>query len=63
VFLVKSVQHLSENMQFPGFLFPQVVQDRVVTFLGHSVVSRLFGRAGPTHIVIPTSQRDYAGHP
>ena len=22
----KSIQHLSEKMQFPGFLFPQVVQ-------------------------------------
>jgi len=26
VFLVKSMQHLSENKQFPVFLFPQVVQ-------------------------------------
>jgi len=26
VFLVKSMQHLSEKMQLSGFLFPQVVQ-------------------------------------
>jgi len=26
VFLVKSMQHLSEKMRFSGFLFPQVVQ-------------------------------------
>ena len=26
VFLVKGMQHLSEKMQFPGFLFSQVVQ-------------------------------------
>jgi len=26
VFLLKSVQHLSDKMQFPGFLFPQVVR-------------------------------------
>jgi len=26
VFLVKSMQHLSEKTQFWGFLFPQVVQ-------------------------------------
>jgi len=26
VFLVKNMQHLSEKMQFPSFLFPQVVQ-------------------------------------
>jgi len=26
VFLVKSIQHLSEKMQFSGFLFPQVMQ-------------------------------------
>jgi len=26
VFLVKSLQHLSEKMHFSGFLFPQVVQ-------------------------------------
>ena len=26
VFLVKSMQHLSEKTQFSGFLFPQVVQ-------------------------------------
>ena len=25
-FLVKSMQHLNENTQFPDFLFPQVVQ-------------------------------------
>jgi len=26
VFLVKNVPHLSETMQFPVFLFPQIVQ-------------------------------------
>jgi len=26
VFVIKSMQHLNEKMQFSGFLFPQVVQ-------------------------------------
>jgi len=34
LFLVKSVQHLSEKMQFLGFLFPQVVQKHKLGEMG-----------------------------
>jgi len=37
VFLVKSMQHLSEHMHFSSFLFPQVVQKHKLGEVGNKV--------------------------